>query len=87
MAGLPRLDYNKYIDNAMGGQLFGRVEFGGVLKDVCLTFVPDAEVGNYVIVHAGFALNKIDEKEAERVFEYLDEIGVTIREGDVRRLK
>lgn len=50
----------------------GRVSFGGAIKDVNLAFVPEAEIGNYVIVHAGFALSVIDEDEAHKVFEYLD---------------
>jgi len=49
----------------------GRVEFGGVVKEVCLAYVPEAEPGDYVIVHAGFALSRIDEDEALQVFEYL----------------
>jgi hydrogenase expression/formation protein HypC len=49
----------------------GRVSFGGVVKEVSLAYVPDAEVGDYVIVHVGFALSKVDEIEARRVFDYL----------------
>jgi hydrogenase expression/formation protein HypC len=55
-----------------------RVEFGGILKEISLAFVPDAAVGDYVLVHVGFAISKIDEEEAGRVFEYLlqiDELG------------
>ena len=52
----------------------GKVDFGGVVKDINLSFVPDAGPGDYVLVHAGFALNTIDEAEAARVFEYLAEI-------------
>jgi hydrogenase expression/formation protein HypC len=52
----------------------GRVNFVGVVKEVNLSFVPDAEVDDYVIVHAGFAISRVDEDEAQRVFEYLDEI-------------
>jgi len=52
-----------------------RVEFGGILKDISLAFVPDAAVGDYVLVHVGFAISKIDEEEAGRVFEYLRQIG------------
>ena len=47
----------------------GKVEFGGVIKDVCLAYVPEAEVGDYVIVHVGFAINKIDEEEAKKTIE------------------
>jgi hydrogenase expression/formation protein HypC len=49
----------------------GRVNFGGIIKEVNLAYVPDAQVGDYVIVHVGFALSKVDEEEAQRVFEYL----------------
>jgi hydrogenase expression/formation protein HypC len=53
----------------------GRVDFSGVVKQACLAYVPEANVGDYVIVHAGFALNKVDEDEAQKVFEYLKQIG------------
>jgi hydrogenase expression/formation protein HypC len=49
----------------------GRVNFGGVLKEVSLDYLPDVHVGEYVIVHAGFALSAVDKDEAEKVFEYL----------------
>ena len=49
----------------------GKVNFGGVLKDVSLAYVPEANVGDYVIVHTGFAISKVDEEEAHKVFEYL----------------
>lgn len=49
----------------------GRVNFGGVIKEASLAYVPEARVGDYVIVHAGFALGKVDEDEAHKVFEYL----------------
>lgn len=52
----------------------GRVSFGGVIKEVSLAYVPEAGVGDYVIVHAGFAISKIDEQEAEEVFNYLKQI-------------
>jgi len=52
-----------------------RVSFGGVIKDVNLAYVPEAQVGQYVIVHVGFAISVVDEGEAARVFEYLREIG------------
>jgi hydrogenase expression/formation protein HypC len=52
----------------------GRVDFGGPIKDVNLAFVPDVIPGDYVLVHVGVALQRIDEREAERVFEYLREI-------------
>ncbi len=49
----------------------GKVSFGGIVKDVCLAYVPEAQVGDYVIVHVGFAISRLDEQEAEQVFEYL----------------
>jgi hydrogenase expression/formation protein HypC len=53
----------------------GRVSFGGVIKEVNLAYVPDAHVGDYVIVHVGFALSIVDKTEASRVFEYLEQMG------------
>jgi hydrogenase expression/formation protein HypC len=52
--------------------LMGKVDFGGVSKQVCLDHVPDVQVGEYVLVHVGFALSKIDTQEAQRVFEFLE---------------
>lgn len=53
----------------------GRVNFGGIVKDVSLAYVPEAEIGEYVLVHVGFALSVVDEEEARKVFEYLREMG------------
>lgn len=53
----------------------GKVSFGGVIKQVNLAYTPEAQLGDYVIVHVGFALNTIDPDEAHHVFEYLKEIG------------
>ena len=52
----------------------GKVDFGGVLKEVSLAYVPEVKVGDYVIVHVGFALSRLDEDEAHKVFEYLKEM-------------
>jgi hydrogenase expression/formation protein HypC len=52
----------------------GTVDFGGIVKEICLAYVPEAGVGDHVIVHAGFAIHRIDSQEAARVFAYLDEI-------------
>ena len=57
------------------GLLMGTVDFGGVRKDVCLEYVPDAHVGEYVIVHVGFAIARIDQVEAERTLEVLRAMG------------
>jgi len=52
----------------------GKVDFGGILKEACLACVPEAKVGDYVIVHVGFALSRLDEEEAGKVFEYLKQM-------------
>jgi hydrogenase expression/formation protein HypC len=52
----------------------GKVDFGGVSRDVNLSFVPEANVGDYVIVHVGFALSTLDEQEANEVFGYLKQM-------------
>ena len=52
----------------------GKVSFGGIVKEISLALVPEAKVGDYVRVHAGFAINTLDEKEANKTFEYLCEI-------------
>ena len=54
----------------------GKVDFGGIVKEVSLAYVPEALVGDYVIVHVGFAISRVDELAAEQVFEYLEQIGV-----------
>ncbi len=51
--------------------LMGKVDFSGVVKQVCLEHVPDVQVGRYVLVHVGFALSHIDDDEARRVFDFL----------------
>jgi hydrogenase expression/formation protein HypC len=53
----------------------GKVDFGGIRKEVNLAYTPEAEVGKYVLVHVGFAISVIDEEEAHRVFKYLEELG------------
>lgn len=52
-----------------------QVVFGGITKQASLEMLPDAEVGDYVLVHVGVAISKIDEDEANKTFEYLQEIG------------
>ncbi len=53
----------------------GQVSFGGIVKQVSLAYVPEAQVDEYVLVHVGFALNVVDEHEAQQVFAYLREMG------------
>jgi hydrogenase expression/formation protein HypC len=58
-----------------GELAMGMVDFGGVRRDVCLAYVQDeVEIGEYVIVHVGFAISKVDEAEAKRTFEVLEEM-------------
>jgi hydrogenase expression/formation protein HypC len=57
------------------GLRMGRVSFAGIIKEVCLAYLPEAEVGDYVVVHVGFAISRIDEAEAQQVFGYLDRMG------------
>ena len=52
----------------------GKVDFSGVIKQASLAYVPEVQVGDYVIVHVGFALSKVDEAEAQKVFEYLKQM-------------
>jgi hydrogenase expression/formation protein HypC len=59
----------------------GKVQFGGIVKEVHLAYLPEAKVGDYVIVHVGFAISIVDEKEAMRVFEYLKEMDA-LRESE-----
>ena len=53
----------------------GRVQFGGIVRQVRLDFVPEASVGDYVMIHVGFAISKVDEEEAQRTYALLAEIG------------
>jgi len=52
----------------------GKINFGGILKEASLAYVPEVKVGDYVIVHVGFALSRVDEEEAHKVFGYLKEM-------------
>lgn len=60
----------------------GKVSFSGVLKDISLAYVPDVKVGNFVIVHVGFALNILDEAEAVEVFRELKALGEASKVGE-----
>jgi hydrogenase expression/formation protein HypC len=83
--GIPGKVTETYLQNDLP---MAKVEFSGIRKEVCLAYVPEAVVGDYVIVHVGFAISRIDEQEAAEIFSYLeqieeagkDEIGVTKEE-------
>jgi hydrogenase expression/formation protein HypC len=53
----------------------GKVNFGGIVKQINLAYVPEAKIGDYVLVHVGFAISTVDEAEAQQVFEYLQQMG------------
>lgn len=57
------------------GVRMAKVEFGGITRDACLQCIPDARVGDYVVVHVGFAISKIDPEEAARTYQLLEEMG------------
>ena len=59
----------------IGGLRVGRVQFGGVVRQVSLDFVPEALVGDYVMVHVGFAISQVDAAEAQRTYELLQQMG------------
>lgn len=59
------------VDDSPSLMRTGKVNFGGILKEASLAYVPEAKVGDYVLVHVGFALSIVDEDEANQVFEYL----------------
>jgi hydrogenase expression/formation protein HypC len=65
----------KVLDVRAGDLRMGRVAFGGIVREVCLEYVPEAEVGDWVIVHVGFAISRIDDAEAARTLAYLEEMG------------
>jgi len=60
----------------------GRVQFGGIIRETCLDFVPEASVGDYVIVHVGFAISRVDREEAERSYQLLESMGLLKGELD-----
>jgi hydrogenase expression/formation protein HypC len=65
-----------------GGLRMGKVDFGGVTRETCLEALPEAKVGDYTIVHAGFALNLLNEEEAQATLETLRELALFEEEMD-----
>ena len=57
------------------GLRMAKVQFGGIVREACLQYVPEAETGDYVVVHVGFAISKINEEEAARTYRLLEEMG------------
>jgi hydrogenase expression/formation protein HypC len=60
----------------VAGLRMGRVDFGGVVKEACLEYVPDAQVGEYTVIHVGFAIGRLDEVEARRSLDFLRDAGL-----------
>lgn len=60
-------------DDANGVRM-GRANFGGIVKQVCLEYTPEVQTGDYVLVHVGFALSKVDEAEAKRTYDALQQL-------------
>jgi hydrogenase expression/formation protein HypC len=63
-----------------GGLRVGRIQFGGIVRQASLDFVPEAQVGDYVMVHVGFAISRVDADEAERTYQLLAEMGAVEEE-------
>ncbi len=58
------------------GLRIGRVQFGGIIREANLDFVPEVQVGDYVMVHVGFAISRVDQEEAGRTYQALDAMGI-----------
>ncbi len=66
----------------LDGARMGKVDFDGIVKEICLSFVPEAEVGDYTIVHVGFGITKVDEASAHETLALMKEMGVLESELD-----
>ena len=60
----------------IGESRIGRVDFGGIVRQAYLDWVPEAQPGDYVLVHVGFAISRVDEAEAERTYDALEQMGL-----------
>ncbi len=56
------------------GMRMAKVQFGGIVREACLEYVPETQVGDYVLVHVGFAISRVDEEEAARTYQLLEEM-------------
>ncbi len=68
-------------EQQIGDSRIGTIQFGGVTRQAYLDFVPEAAVGDFVIVHVGFAISKVDEEEAKRTYDLLEKLGQLQEEG------
>ncbi len=60
----------------IGGMKMGKVDFGGIVKEACLEYVPEIELGDYTIIHVGFAISKLDEQAAQESLELFRQMGL-----------
>jgi len=60
----------------IGENRIGRIQFGGITRQAYLDWVPEAQVGDYVLVHVGFAISRVDEAEARRTYDLIEEMGL-----------
>jgi hydrogenase expression/formation protein HypC len=77
--GIPGKIVDVYDQN---GARMGKVDFDGIVKEICLSFVPEAEIGDYTIVHVGFGITKVDEVSAHETLALMKEMGVLESELD-----
>ena len=77
--GIPGKVVEVYTQNDLP---MGKVEFGGIVKDVCLAYEPEAQPGEYVLVHVGFAISRINEAEANEIVSYLQQIDQAMQEEE-----
>lgn len=82
--GVPGKVVEKYETQGMP---MGKVDFGGVTKEVCLAYVPDIEIGRYAIVHVGFAITELDEQSAQETLDLFREMGVLDEELGIAELE
>jgi hydrogenase expression/formation protein HypC len=68
-------------EQQIGDSRIGTIQFGGVTRQAYLDFVPEAGVGDFVIVHVGFAISRVDEEEAKRTYDLLEKLGQLQEEG------
>jgi hydrogenase expression/formation protein HypC len=77
--GIPGQVISRY---EVDGLLMGKVDFGGIVKEVCLAYVPDIQIGEYTIVHVGFAITKLDEQSAQETLALFNQLDVLNQELD-----
>lgn len=70
--GVPGKVIEKYEANGLS---MGKIDFGGVVREACLAYIPEIDVGEYTLIHVGFAISKLSEKEAMETLEILNELG------------